>query len=109
MGTNYYRRSGVDANDAPLHIGKSSGGWAFALHVYPEQGINDLEDWRRWWQKPTDVIEDGNGTVVAAEQLEKIITVRSWPGRELRRAEVDGQHCIGRGEGTWDYFIGEFS
>lgn len=28
-----------------LHIGKSAVGWAFNLRVYPDRGINELEDW----------------------------------------------------------------
>ena len=27
----------------------------------------------------------------------------------LLRHRVDGRHCVGNGEGTWDYIIGEFS
>ena len=30
-----------------LHIGKSSYGWHFSLCIYPELGINDLEDWKK--------------------------------------------------------------
>jgi hypothetical protein len=29
--------------------------------------------------------------------------------RGLVRAIIDGRHCIGHGEGTWDLIIGEFS
>ena len=36
MGTNYY------LNDR--HIGKSSAGWYFALHIYPEENINSLDE-----------------------------------------------------------------
>ena len=27
----------------------------------------------------------------------------------LVRAKINGVHCIGHGEGTWDYITGEFS
>ena len=27
-----------------IHIGKSSGGWAFMLHIYPELGIKSYSD-----------------------------------------------------------------
>jgi hypothetical protein len=30
------------------HLGLSSGGWCFALHVYPERGINDLPELIIW-------------------------------------------------------------
>jgi hypothetical protein len=56
MGTNYYSvRRGVEELDSDafwalrdedsddcLHIGKSSLGWCFSLHVIPERGINTL-------------------------------------------------------------------
>ncbi len=41
MGTNYYAKG----NKEELHIGKSSVGWCFSLHVIPEREINDLIDW----------------------------------------------------------------
>ena len=54
MGTNYYLtkernychhcgRKDVETK----HIGKSSSGWVFSLHVYPEEGIHDLSDWTK--------------------------------------------------------------
>lgn len=27
----------------------------------------------------------------------------------LIRAKVDGAHCVGHGEGTYDYIVGDFS
>lgn len=56
-----------------------------------------------------------------------IVTNRRWDGFAIRsdtflhqnhavmgpnnlcRSEIDGIHCIGHGDGTWDYHIGEFS
>jgi hypothetical protein len=55
MGTNFYLKS-PDAE--PLHIGKSSAGWCFSLRVYPEYGINNLEDWLDLLCDPYAVIED---------------------------------------------------
>lgn len=50
MGTNYYLHTKPDCECCgrgfePLHIGKSSGGWCFSLHVMPEDNINTLDDW----------------------------------------------------------------
>ena len=57
MGTNYYsvRRSfeyeSADLfwdrhfNEDCIHIGKSSMGWCFSLHVIPDRGINSLGAW----------------------------------------------------------------
>jgi hypothetical protein len=51
MGTNYYVKTkrkvvykGFDVSEI-LHVGKSSCGWYFALHIIPELGINTLQDW----------------------------------------------------------------
>ena len=106
----------------PLHIGKSSGGWCFSLHVIPEDNINDLDDWRVLWNEPGSFIKNEYGEKVSVANMEDIITNRSWakipsdgavhaePGpNNLARAIVDGRHCIKHGAGTWDCITGEFS
>lgn len=130
MGTNYY----LDIPAGPacptchhqepsktLHIGKSSGGWVFALRVYPELGINTLRDW-------FSVLTEGNirdeyGSFVPMFKMISVITDRYWahghpdnldPHAEhgpngLLRNRVDGTHCVGHGPGTYDYFASDFS
>ncbi len=54
MGTNYYLHEKPDCECCgrpfeALHIGKSSSGWCFSLHVMPEDMINTLDDWRSKW------------------------------------------------------------
>lgn len=39
MSTNYYLKR---PDSTTIHLGKSSIGWTFALHVYPGSNINDL-------------------------------------------------------------------
>ncbi len=138
MGTNYYLH--VLKNDAcahckrpatieQLHIGKSSAGWYFSLHVIPERGINDLIDWVLLitFAPPGTEIKDGYGRSIDFQTLMDVITRRCQPhpvewgpavlrmnGAEkaqhnLVRSCVDGFHCIGHGSGTWDLIIGEFS
>lgn len=135
MGTNFYAER--DAKPAceccgrpyiedRRHIGKSSFGWCFSLHVIPEDGINTLEDWVREWSMPGVHIVDEYGDVLTAKQMLSRVTERSgaapnWNAREyainhaqpgpknLIRHLVDGMHCIGHGDGTWDYIRGEFS
>ncbi len=54
MGTNYYLRKSKCkecGNEEEIHIGKSSFGWTFALHIYPEKGINNLKDWAEDWKR----------------------------------------------------------
>ena len=104
-----------------MHIGKSSGGCVFSLHVYPEQGINTLEDWLPLLD--TGVIIDEYGEGYSKNDLLRVITNRLWlaaylhdPGPDaehgpngLLRNRVDGIYCIGHGPGTYDYIVGEFS
>lgn len=110
MGTNYY----VDPlppceccgrSYESKHIGKSSFGWCFALCVYPDEGINSLQDWRGYLLGK--VIRDEYGDLVSLDDFMNIVTERSFP-RGLSRHPIDGR-CIGHGEGTFDYFIGYFS
>jgi hypothetical protein len=124
MGTNHYIKLPCTET---LHIGKSSAGWCFALHVYPERGITNLEDWLDLLYGSFSGIEDEYGRwVTPAEMLEQI-TFRDWAGtythspefhmqncsesgpNGLLRCKVDGVHCIGHGEGTYDYIVGDFS
>lgn len=132
MGTNYYMLNGKPPCkecgrpfEDERHIGKSSAGWVFALHVYPEEGINNLLDWLVLIAKEGTRIRDEYGHTVSVEDLLRTIVGRrgkeefrpSWlaqnqavPGPHgLARSRIDGHHTIGHGEGTWDYHIGDFS
>ena len=146
MGTNYYVRipgenpcahCGRSDNDRELHIGKSSAGWCFSLHVMEDDEDGDLNswgDWQRLLAAPGVQIRDEYNRRIDLEQLRAIVEDRSWckmgdsppdgykseaefhrlnhsqPGpNNLLRYKVDGQHCVGHGEGTWDYIAGEFS
>jgi len=139
MGTNYYwteQGEPCACCGRPferLHIGKSSGGWCFSLHVIPDQGINDLADWETRWAKPGSIIEDEYGERITPETMRRVITERSWPRPKdkmpygytsweefyrrnhaflgpngLLRHQVDGRFCVGNGEGTWDLLPGDF-
>lgn len=135
MGTNYYLH--IPEKNCPmcghnestvLHIGKSSGGWCFALHIIPERGLKNLNDWRDLWEQH-GIVKDEYGNHVSAEKLERIITERTWgpkDGQEgqtewrllhpkpdesflaanyaergprgLVRAKIDGVHCVGHAD-----------
>ena len=134
MGTNYYLNKEVCGHcgrgDGPLHIGKSSMGWYFALHVDPENGIKDLEDWEKLFRDPKNKIEDEYGRPLTTDEMISEINNRQGhvspesygfeetlksngaifvPERKLFRRRPDRSHCIGVGSGTWDMCIGEFS
>jgi hypothetical protein len=134
MGTNYYLETpetepcahcGRADKTERLHIGKSSGGWCFSLHVIPEEGINDLPDWESRWQNGT--IKDEYGDTLSPLGMLDVITARGWKERPdplpqiwydqnhaepgpngLSRHRI-GKHCVSHGAGTWDCITGEFS
>lgn len=114
MGTNFYL---YDKPDCPIctrpfeerHIGKSSGGWCFSLHVIPEDGIETLDDWVVEWSKPGALIRNEYGEKFTPEEMLLIVTSRNWRGGPPKRHDIDGFHCVGHGAGTWDLITGEFS
>jgi hypothetical protein len=129
MGTNYYLHDPkatcehCGRGDEPRHIGKSSAGWCFALHVYDD--IDNLEDWQKYWTESGVTIRDECDEVIEPREMTLIIVDRRWerpippsfeygsdcvPGpNNLMRAKVDRGHCVGHGPGTWDLMQGEFS
>jgi hypothetical protein len=139
MGTNYYWHEKDECACCgrpyePKHIGKSSSGWVFALRVYPEDGINDVDDWETRWKTPGSKIVDEYGQKLDAADMMITIMARARPERwdeqpsmysdwetfhrinhsekgpaGLLRHQIDGRHCIRHGAGTWDCMAGEFS
>jgi len=135
MGTNYYLRPrggsvcehcgrGDDVEE--LHIGKSSFGWCFSLHIIPELGINDLADWLPLFE--SGQIRDEYGETISAAEMLSLITERGDPANSRKMKDPGwytsnhaepgpnglarhrlGWHCVKQGEGTWDCVTGEFS
>ena len=142
MGTNYYwikvqppvcQHCGRSDEVERLHIGKSSAGWCFALHVIPELGIADLPDWEKLWAEPGSAIVDEYDKPVTVDEMRAVIMARArnkdwneapygYPSWErfhqenyseqgpvgLLRHRL-GPHCVAHGAGTWDCLPGEFS
>jgi hypothetical protein len=115
MGTNYYltKQNGEicphcgRANSTErLHIGKSSAGWCFSLHVYPEKEIHDLADWLPLFE--SCAIEDEYDKRVSPKEMIQAITNRSHP-RGLSRSRVGQYGCVSNGPGTWDCLNTDFS
>jgi len=82
MGTNYYLHPQADCECCgrpfePLHIGKSSGGWCFGLHVIPEEGIDSYDDWQERWSRPGSFIRDEYGNAITIAEMKTIINERS--------------------------------
>lgn len=130
MGTNYYLESeackSCGRGSEKLHIGKSSAGWCFSLHVDPSLNINGLDDWRALWARKDARIVNEYGAAVPPHEIEEIICGRSSSSADrlspeylamnhavagpngLLRHEI-GRFCIGHGDGTFDLMVGEFS
>ena len=114
MSTNYYTVKRCDhcEHEERLHIGLSAGGWCFALCIHPDEGIRSIDDWRKRLEslpEGTTIVDEYDNPVTLPELL-TVITERKWPfPTGLRRAKIDGERCIGHGEGTWDIHVGDFS
>jgi hypothetical protein len=143
MGTNYYATikgnpcptCGHDPDSRKLHIGKSSSGWCFALHVEPNNP-NFPSNWGEW----IDLLGGHNVTIhdeyddeYTLERLMKVVAHRDWaikrevlpkrylswddfyyknhaqPGPNGLLRHRIGNGCIAHGEGTWDLIAGYFS
>lgn len=130
MGTNYYMHRGRCSSclkhygAEPLHIGKSSAGWCFALARNETEGLLNLSDWIKAFSRSDVTIMDEYGKKVSAAEMVVTITCRHredrpdlnsleygdayiGPGNMLRTPI--GNHCVAHGAGPWDIFIGEFS
>jgi hypothetical protein len=111
MGTNYYLEETPPCECCKrpydsIHIGKSSAGWVFSLHVIPGE-IENLDQWKERWSKEGVRIFDEYGERFTPDEMLHVITNRNHP-RGLLRHEV-GRRLYRHGEGTWDYILGEFS
>lgn len=148
MGTNYYlvkkeaetcSKCGHTKQANLLHIGKSSVGWCFALHVIPKENINSLEDWIELINNPQySIINEYNNSIESYALINLIVNrkgkhnwnyfpinmyesnpIRTWEEFHRINHSEEGPNgllrhkiyrdCIGHGEGTWDLLTGEFS
>lgn len=125
MGTNYYWTPDpcpTCGRGERIHIGKSSAGWCFLLHVIPEEGIETLADWQERWG--VGEIRDEYGGRIDPGEMLRIITERNG----VKDERLDDQEFLARnyarvgprnllrsvhrsrpGEGTYDLVEGEFS
>ena len=92
MGTNYY----LVTEEGRKHIGKSSGGWCFSLHVYPEEDINDLQDWIPFWNQltPDKHIEDEYGAIITGEGMLIIICERKSQPTSLLHFDFKANYAV---------------
>lgn len=93
MGTNFYWINSTckscGRTSEKHHIGKSSGGWCFSLHVMTEHEENsegvvyrNLTDWKKLWALPGSTILDEYDTEITYQCMLEIVMERSWPEKE---------------------------
>ena len=128
----------IEPSYRQLRIGESSGGWVFSLRLYSHRGINSLQDWKNILDKDGSIVIDEYYNTIQVQDLYGIIenrgVDRTWEDLEmsikdlnfslenylainnaikgpnnLMRYKIDGDYCVGHGEGTWDYIKGEFT
>lgn len=123
MSTNYYlhkpsttqcEHCGHDPESEAniTHIGKSSFGWCFMLHIHPQVGVNNLGDWEKLWVLPGATIKDEYGETISIQDMMSTITTRSpgnWSpeGVQPKRCKLD-EYCVAHGDGSWDHMVGDF-
>jgi hypothetical protein len=134
MGMNYYHFDPSDmvtccecGQQVPKkrHIGKSSGGWCFSLHVGDDCPMT-INEWQALLMKPSTYIQNEEREVVTVKEMLETITKRAWrrdrpmPYEDMRKNHAVpgpngllrhqvGEHCIAHGDGTYDYIRGSFS
>lgn len=119
MGTNYYWEQpageqcptcGHIDDTVRLHIGKSSAGWVFLLHVIPEQNLNTLGDWKTLWETTAGQIRDEFGEAISVTDMIKEILERSYPrGLRIYDRTTDTARVIRPDEPTYCFTEGDFS
>lgn len=140
MGTNYYLHKGeqpcqccgLSSDRDPLHIGKSSYGWCFALRIIPSDEIYDLGDWVKLFKSSPHTIFDEYGEIISLEDFLDVVLKRGdgdycLPNSEvsrcsdtypkhpkhptLNRHQIDNRMCIGypQDDSTYDICRGYFS
>ena len=119
MGTNFYVAADEPCatcgrSDESAHIGKSSAGWRFSLHVVHEWGLTDWPEWEAFLTERADSIRDEYGNRISLDELKGRILHRKRFGPEgrplLSHADIDDSRCLGKGRhGTYDLIVGEFS
>ena len=118
-----------------VHLGKSSAGWCFTLNVHPKRDIHNWKDILKFVKGKK--IFNEYGEHITLPEFVDVVEKRKRPSPiskknfsrstyytslgeflEVNNAELGpnnllrhriGDFCIGHGEGTYDYVVGDFS
>jgi len=123
MGTNYYAQwdsckhcKRADEYDR-FHVGKSSWGWMFSLHVIEQRdwdddkyGMEAPQDYEGWLKFLTHsnvrVFDEYSQEMDGALFMDQVVANRQG---DLQRHSLDGKYYTANGKGTWDMCRGEYS
>lgn len=75
-----------------IHVGKSSAGWVFLLHIHPDKNIYSLEDYCNIWYDPNIALYNEYDELISPKQLEHTICDRALEDDRLTQAEIK-QFC----------------
>lgn len=130
MSTNYYWHEKSNPCDKCghdeakiLHIGKSSIGWVFMLHVDSEEGLHTIQDWFDRWKEFGSRILSEYGTLTSIEKMTNIILDRENISSQWGKMKMLANHAeygpnglyrgtrntIPKGNASYDLVEGEFS
>lgn len=136
MGTNYYLEAEEPCDKcghqpSRLHIGKSSYGWYFTMHIIPEEGINTLGDWIKLMESGRQIVDEYGQKLTVGDMMDVIVNRKRpdpyvsgykptaktlkendavWCSRyNLMRYSLNSGFAYGHGDGCWTYVAGDFS
>jgi len=124
MGTNYYWHEKPDCECCGrpfegIHIGKSSMGWAFALHVYPDapddyssecrpdHPVVSLDDWIELFRIPGSYIVNEYGKRYALDEFLQVVLDRKSPSEMHGLSHHAGPSVLSTHK-TYDCITGYF-
>lgn len=86
-----------------IHIGKSSMGWHFGLCVYPEYGINTLDDWIKLFRSfGNTIVDEEDRELKTSEMIDRIEDRKQFEfekyesEQEYEKAVVDNYNDINK-------------
>jgi len=97
MSRNYYLSIG--GGTPPTLIGTATEGWTFALRVYPEHGISDIDDWIDLFSKHPEGIDNEDGNRVTLFDMMRVINsgagTHDFKGKPAGLEKADGSPYTG--------------
>ena len=107
MGMNHYIRGleGDDPDDPGLHVGKSSGSWAYSLRVHEDLGLVDIDSWTRFIEHRGQEIVDEDDEVISFEDWLDRVRRTEWNGGPVRRQKAEDRYGT---DGPADLIAREF-